>query len=183
MNRFIFFALICFSSFFSLFAQIDSISSYKSIHYRGTAVIEFNEQTFNCQYNLVNEVDSFLYLQLNIGPIEAGRALITPDKILYINKLQKNYYEGDYTFFQHLLDLDIDFYAIQAIFNGFPVSVPEEVELSYHGQTVSDGYSFFNRLTCESDGYALQLDVKKVTFNDVPKVSAVVPKNFSAVNF
>jgi hypothetical protein len=173
------FFIFCITS--SVAQTTDSISSYNSIHYRGSAEIAINEQTYNCQYNFVNVIDSFLYIQLNVGPIEAGRALITPDKILYINKLQKNYYEGDYSFFQKLLDIDIDFYAIQAIFNGFPVSVPEDVELLYQGKSVHDKYLFFDFLTCESEDYALKLEVKKVTFNDVPKVSAAVPKNYSAI--
>jgi hypothetical protein len=177
----IFFCFFCFSLSFA--QTTDSILSYHSIHYRGSAEIEINEQTFTCQYNFVNVIDSFLYIQLNIGPIEAGRALITPNTVLYINKLQKNYYEGDYSFFQHLLDLDIDFYAIQAIFNGFPVYVSEEIELSYQGKSVFDEYTFFNTLTCEYENLSVRLDVKKVTFNDVPKVGATVSKNFTVISF
>ena len=175
----IFISLFCIISSFA--HPIDSISSYRSIHYKGTVEIMVNDQNFLCQYNFVNVMDSFLYIQLNAGPIEAGRALITPDHVLYINKLQKNYYEGDYSFFQHVLSLDIDFYAIQAIFNRFPVSVPEDVELSYHGESFRDGFSFFKILTVENEDFTIQLEIKKVTFNDVPKVSAAVPKNYDAI--
>jgi hypothetical protein len=177
----IFFCFFCTSLSFA--QTTDSTSSYNSIHYRGSAEVEINEQIFNCQYNFVNVIDSFLYIQLNIGPIEAGRALITPNTVLYINKLQKKYYDGDYSFFQHLLDLDIDFFAIQATFNGYPIYVSEEIELSYHGKSVFDEYSFFNILTCEYENLSLRLDVKKVTFNNVPKVSATVPKNFTVISF
>jgi len=140
-------------------------------------------QTYNCQFNLVNEIDSLLYIQLNIGAIEVGRALTTPDKFLFINKLQQNFYDGDYSFFLHLFGLDIDFYAIQAIFNGFPVEVSEDIALSYQGTTGYDEYSFFDVFLCETEGYSLRLEVKKVTFNEVPKVSAAVPKNYSAIKF
>jgi len=177
------FLIILFFNFTSIFAHIDSTYSYHSIHYKGTAEIEINEQTFGCQYNFVNVIDSFLYIQLNVGPIEAGRGLLTPNSVLYINKLQKNYYEGDYSFFQHLLDLDIDFYTIQDIFNGFSVTVPEDVELSYQGESAFGDFSFFNKLICEHEDFSLKLEVKKVTFNDVPKVSTTVPKNFSAIIF
>jgi len=159
---------------------IDSVSSYHSIHYRGSATIEIDGQTFSGQFNLVNVIDSFLYMQLNVG-IEAGRILLTPDNILFINKLQKNYYDGDYTFLEQLIDVAIDFYTIQAIFNNFPVIVPEELLLSYEG----DGHSFFNTLIFEHEYYPikLKLDIKKVTLNNVPKVSATVPKNFTAIGF
>jgi len=159
---------------------VDSVSSYHSIHYKGAATIEIDEQVFSGQFNFVNVIDSFLYMQLNAG-IEAGRILLTPDNILFINKLQKNYYDGDYTFLEQLIDVDIDFYTIQAIFNNFPITVPEELLLSYD----RDEHSFFNTLIFEHEYYPikLKLDIKKVTFNDIPKVSATVPKNFTTIRF
>jgi hypothetical protein len=163
----------------------DSVFSYNSIHYRGSAVINIGNQTQNCQFSLVNVIDSFLYIHLSFMGIEAGRVLITPDQILMINKLQKNYYEGDYSILEHILDLDIDFYTLQAIFNGFPIEIPDGIELSYQGELIADGHVFFNRLILESTDYELkvQLDIKKVTFNDIPKVSATVPKNYSVIKF
>ncbi|MCL2290147.1 MAG: DUF4292 domain-containing protein [Bacteroidetes bacterium] len=163
----------------------DPAFSYNSVHYRGSAVINIDNQTQNCQFTLVSVIDSFLYIQLSFMGIEAGRALITPDQILMINKLQKNYYEGDYSILQHILDLEVDFYALQAIFNSFPLEIPDGIELSYQGELMADGYTFFNRLILESVDYELklQLDVKKVTFNEVPKVSATVPKNYSEIKF
>ena len=179
---FVFSFSVLFPSF--LFAQTtDSTYPYNSIHYKGSAKIMAEGQTYNCQFNLVNEIDSLLYIQLNIGAIEVGRALTTPDKFLFINKLQQNYYDGDYSFFLHLFGLDIDFYAIQAIFNGFPVEVSEDIALSYQGTTGYDEYSFFDVFLCETEGYSLRLEVKKVTFNEVPKVNATIPKNYSAINF
>jgi len=178
--------IFCIFAISYSFAQTsDSTSSYISIHYRGSATISIDEQTYSGQFNLVNVIDSFLYIQLNVAGFEAGRILITPDQILLINKLQKNYYEGDYTIFQHLIGVDIDFYTIQAIFNGFPIDIPDGIELSYQGELIVDEFSFFNRLIFESTDYELklQLDIKKVTFNDVPKVSATIPKNYSVIRF
>ena len=166
----------------SAFAQItDSVSSYNSVYYRGSAIINVNEQILNCQFNVVNVVDSLLYIHLSVAGLEAGRALATPDNFLYINKLQKNYYDGDYTFFQQFLELDIDFYTFQAIFTGIPTFLPEEAELSYGEESVGDQFPFFKTLTFEYYGFVLQLEVKKVTFNAAPEVSAVVPKNFTSI--
>jgi len=131
----------------------------------------------------VNVIDSFLYIQLNMVPIEAGRAWLTTDNVLFINKLQKNYYDGDYSFFQHYIGLEVDFFALQDMFNGFPVSVSDDIELSYYGETVYDEYSFFDVLLCKTEGFALKLEVKKATFNEVPGVSAAIPKNYSAIKF
>ena len=45
--------------------------------------------------------------------------------------------------------MEIDFYMLQDIFNGNPIS--------------------------------LEVNVRKVTFNNVPEVSAVIPKNFKKI--
>jgi hypothetical protein len=184
MRRIVFFVFMSSFCATSLFSQTnDSTSFYNSIHYKGSAQIEIDEQTYHCQFNFVNVIDSFFYIQLNMGPLEAGRVLATPSSILLINKLQKNYYEGDYSFFYHLIDLDIDFYALQAIFNGIPVSVSEDITLSYSGKSIFDDPAFFNKLTCKNDDFVLKLEIKKITFHDVPKVSATVPKNYLRLSF
>ena len=146
-------------------------------------MINLNADPLVCQYNAVSVIDSFLYIQLNIGAIEAGRAIATPDKVLYINKLQKKFYEGDYEVFEKLLDMEIDFYTLQDVFNGTPATPPEGVELSYQRDSLSYEYPFFSKLTCQYYLLSLMLDVKKVTFNSVPAVSAVVPKNYTTIDF
>jgi hypothetical protein len=185
--KFITCIFFCFFTINFSFAQTEIESStllYESIHFRGYVSITVYEQTFNGQLTFVNVIDSFLYMQLNVAGFEAGRVLLTPDNVLFINKLQKNYYDGDYTFFQQLIDVDIDFYTLQAIFNGFSIEVPEEIELAYERDPVAE-YSFFNILTLEHEWYplGLKLEVKRVTFNDVPKVSANVPKSYSVIVF
>jgi hypothetical protein len=177
-------SFFCFFVLISSFSQTtDSVFSYQYIHYKGIATIVIEGQTFSGQFNFVNEIDSFFYVQLNVGGLEAGRILATPENILYINKLQKNYYDGGYDFFQQFIDVEVDFFTLQAIFNHFETEVPEDLELSYEGEISEDGYSFFSMLICEHEVYPLklQMEIKKVTFNSIPKVSASVPKNFKEI--
>jgi hypothetical protein len=138
-----------------------------------------DEQTQECQFTIVNVIDSFLYIQLNLGPLEVGRVLTTPDNIVFINKLQKNYYNGDYSFIEKMLGVELDFYTMQGIFNGSLTEEPEEFELSYQRDSLSYEYPFFNTLLCEYYALSLQLDVKKATFNAAPGVSATIPKNYT----
>jgi len=193
---------LTFCSLFSLFCtlsafaqNIDSTSSdsatahrspltsvpYTSVHYRGSVTININAQPQACQFNIVSVIDSFLYVQLNIGALEAGRALATPDNILFVNKLQKNYYDGDYSVFEKILDLELDFYTLQSIFNGIPTDEADELELSYQMDSLSYQYPFFSLFVCEYYILSVKLEVKKVAFNAVPDVSAVIPKNFTAI--
>jgi hypothetical protein len=172
---------------FCLFTVVSSLAQsniatfpYTSIHYRGTAIMSKNEELQSCQYNVVSVIDSFLYIQLHFAGIEAGKILATPNSILFINKLQKNFYEGDYSAFKRFLDMEVDFYMLQDLFNGALDSPPEGITLSY--KTEDYEYPFYKTLTCEYDIFSLQVNVKKVTFNKIPEVSTVIPGNYEVIN-
>jgi hypothetical protein len=184
-TRNLFLFLLFFTTSFLSAQTTNSIASYHSIHYKGIATINIDEQIFSGQFNYVNVIDSFFYIQLNVAGLEAGRILVTPDSVLFINKFQKNYYQGDYRFFRNYIDVDIDFYTLQAIFNNLDTTIPDEVNLLYEGEFAVDDKTFFSTLTCEHEMLPLELkmEIKKVTFNDVPKVSATVPKNFSEIKY
>ena len=183
MKRFLISISLIFVVTFS-FAQTtdsDSTSTYHAIHYRGSVWVGNNEQFHHCQVNFVNVIDSFLYIHLNIAGIEIGRALATPTDIVFIDKFQKEFYAGDYAVFQQILGMEIDFYMLQNMLNGFPTEVPYGVSLSYQGELLKEEYPLFKTLLCQKDQYSLEMDIKKVTFNDVPEVSAPIPKNFKPI--
>jgi len=156
--------------------------SYTSVHYKGLATVNLNGQSQNCQFNLVNVVDRFVYVQLNIAGIEIGRALVTPDNILFINKLQKEFFNGNYAVLENLLNLKVDYYTVQSIFSGIPTVLPDGVTLFYQKDERSYEYPFFSALHAEYYGFSLRMDIKKVTFNEVPEVSATVPKGYTPIN-
>ncbi|WP_372946879.1 DUF4292 domain-containing protein [Mariniphaga sp.] len=47
--------------------------------------------------------------------IPVGRILLTPGNLTYVNYIDKNYFEGDYSFLSSLLNFDLSFETIQAI--------------------------------------------------------------------
>ncbi|MCL2246025.1 MAG: DUF4292 domain-containing protein [Lentimicrobiaceae bacterium] len=166
-----------------LLSHVSHSLPFTSVHYRGAATVAINEQSQTCQFTIVNVIDSFLYVQLHVGAIEIGRALATPDNILFINKLQRNYYQGDYFIFDKILYTTLDFYTLQGILNGSLIAPPEELELAYQRDSVSYEYPFFNTLFCEYFAHSLKLDLKKVTFNSPPNVSVSIPKNYTVIDF
>ena len=154
---------------------------YRSFHYRGSATVNFDGQIHNCQFNLVNVVDSVLYIQLNVAGIEIGRALATPTNVLFINKFQKEFFSGNYSVFTDLLNMEVDYFMLQSIFSGAPTRLPDGIELFYQRDDLSYDYPFFSSLTGEYYGSSLRIDVKKVTFNVIPEVSAAIPKNYTPI--
>jgi hypothetical protein len=46
-------------------------------------------------------------------PISVVKALITPDKVRFYNKLDNTYFDGDYKYLSDLLGIDLDFQKVQ----------------------------------------------------------------------
>ncbi|MDO8952844.1 MAG: DUF4292 domain-containing protein, partial [Draconibacterium sp.] len=47
--------------------------------------------------------------------IPVGRILLTPDSVIYVNYIERNYFVDDYTFLSNFLNIDLDFATIQSI--------------------------------------------------------------------
>jgi hypothetical protein len=69
--------------------------------------------TFRASLKLVkNDKILVSFSKLNI-PV--GRILLTPDSVIYVNYLDKQYFKGDYTFIAESMNINFDFWDIQAI--------------------------------------------------------------------
>jgi hypothetical protein len=47
--------------------------------------------------------------------IPVGRVLLTPDSVIYVNYMERNYFVDDYSFLSNFLNIDLDFATIQSI--------------------------------------------------------------------
>lgn len=47
--------------------------------------------------------------------IPVGRVLLTPDSVIYVNYIDRNFFVDDYTFLSDFLNIDLDFFTIQSI--------------------------------------------------------------------
>jgi hypothetical protein len=56
------------------------------------------------------------------------KALITPTRVAFYNKLDGTYFDGDFTYLSTLLGTELDFYKIQALLLGEPVFKPNTKE-------------------------------------------------------
>ena len=55
---------------------------------------------------------------LSSTPISVVKALITPEKVSFYNKLDNTYFDGDYTYLSELLGTDLDFEKVQNLLLG-----------------------------------------------------------------
>jgi hypothetical protein len=65
--------------------------------------------------NLRIEKDKAIWLS---APLGIARALITPEKVSYYNKLENEYFDGDYSLLSELLGIELDFKKVQNILLG-----------------------------------------------------------------
>lgn len=91
---------------------------YEWITYRGKANYTFKGKDGECNLFFVNKIDSIIYLNINLSGIEVVRMVLLPNEVIFVNKLNKTYYKGDYQFFTNVTGITINFSMFQAIMNG-----------------------------------------------------------------
>lgn len=112
----------------SLMAQTDTIVpakdsvfpkiTYEWVSYQMKISLEKEDEKLAFQCFFVNRIDSLIYLNLNRSGIELARVVLTPDSVIYVNKLEHEFYAGDYTFLRRLFGLPLDFGMVQSLLNG-----------------------------------------------------------------
>lgn len=74
------------------------------------------EKQTSFKANLRVKRDSMIWISISpaLG-VEVARIQLTPDSVKFLNRLQSEYFTGDYAFLRKNFYLDIDFYSLQAI--------------------------------------------------------------------
>lgn len=161
-----------------------SLQTYTWVTYRGSANIELDGQKYQCDYYMVNRIDSILYLNLSVmGLVEVGRLVATPQEVIFVNKLNKEYYKGDYSFVEKYLKAKADFYTLQAIFNGdeSKLKAYKDITFSYHRvMEPTTNRPFFDSFSVSMNGGQRKADmqVKYPKFNTPGPTSIKIPEGF-----
>ena len=86
----------------------------------------FSINRINCQFNSNDSKTSFrisiktikderILASISKLNIPVGRVLLTPDSVVYVNYMERNYFIDDYSFLSDFLNIDLDFATIQSI--------------------------------------------------------------------
>ena len=86
----------------------------------------FSISRINCQFNSNQSKTSFkisiktikdkkILASISKLNIPIGRVLLTPDSVIYVNYLERNYFVDDYSYLSNFLNIDLDFATLQAI--------------------------------------------------------------------
>ncbi len=91
---------------------------YNWISYRAHMQVSVEGSKYNFQIFYVNRIDSIIYVNIHISGIELARLTATPEEVIFVNKMSKEYYKGDYQRLTSLFGVSINFNMLQALFNG-----------------------------------------------------------------
>lgn len=112
--------------------QITELSKipYEWISYQGKInIINEDNKEMSAQFFFANKIDSIIYFNLHLSGIELGRLVLTPDSMVFVNKMSKTYFYGDVSYLQKVFGIPLDFNFLQATLNGR--SIPADNNL-YH---------------------------------------------------
>ncbi len=90
-----------------------------------------SEYTFNGALRIVK--DSAIFISATVSLLgEVARAVITPDSLKFINRMESTYFVGDITFLNRLLGANVDYHMLQALLTGNDIT-----HFSYNNPQVS----------------------------------------------
>lgn len=90
---------------------------YDWISYQMKINMREDDEQLAFQCFVVNRTDSLIYLNLNKSGIELARVVLTPDSVILVNKLEKQFYRGDYSIMNKMFGFPLDFQMAQSILN------------------------------------------------------------------
>lgn len=161
-------------------------TGYDWVTYRGKADLVDTGGTRTCNFYMVNRTDSILYINVHAYGIEVMRAVFTPDSVLFVNKLTRQYYRDTYAPVSRHLPFSVDFQTVQALFNGNTEKLPQGQKLSYEYsafEPVDSVSSFFTEFVFKELNRVIEVRGKiKVVRLNVPGVTSVkIPDNFERI--
>jgi hypothetical protein len=95
------------------------LSGHGKVHFKRKDV----DQSAN--FSLRVRRDSAIWLSGSLLGIEGVRALLTPDSVRVVNRLQKSYFAGDYAYLSQLLNVPVSYQQMQAILLGDYQAAPK----------------------------------------------------------
>lgn len=109
---------------------------FKTLSAKGKIDFKFNNSSNGASLNLRIRNKEIIWLSITaIAGIEVARAMITPDSIKVINRLQGEYFSKPFSFVNQFSNKTVDFATLQNLLTGNPVqgSVSETSEINVRG--------------------------------------------------
>lgn len=92
---------------------------FETFSAKALASFTSNGKTNDIKLNIRIRKDSAIWVSISAGVgIEAARVLLTKDSVMFINRLNKTFFAGNYHFINQMINAQVDFDIVQAILTG-----------------------------------------------------------------
>lgn len=96
----------------------DNDRDFKSVYIKANARYQDNKQTQNVTAEIRIKKDEAILVSIRFLGITMAKALITPTEVKYYEKVNSEFFNGDYTTLSKWLGTDLDFYKVQNLLTG-----------------------------------------------------------------
>ncbi len=155
------------------FEMTDSFPSAASFRFAAEISSQGNEQSGNCYIRMYK--DSLIWISVRSMSFEGMRAIVTPDSIQFIDRLNNLYYKGDFSLVNRFSPMALDFYDMQKLLLGRMLDYNQQGEKSLETCNDSACYCLYSNTEME-----LQYDTVMKAFNPqyVNQKYLFYPQNF-----
>lgn len=86
---------------------------------KALASITSNGKTNDLKINIRIRKDSVIWVSISAGVgLEAARVMLTRDSVLFLNRIDKTFFAGNYQFINRMINAKVDFDIVQALLTG-----------------------------------------------------------------
>jgi hypothetical protein len=108
---------------------------FKTLYIKADIDYKDDRQAQSVSADIKIDKDKTILVSVRFLGFTVVKALITPDKVQYYEKLGSKYFEGDYSTISQWLGTDLDFQKIQNMIIGLPI---ENLQKTTYKQTIID---------------------------------------------
>jgi len=91
---------------------------FKTLNIRANAKYEDQKQSQSINAEIRIKKDEIIWINIKFLGFPVAKALITPTKVSYYEKINSTYFEGDFSMLSNWLGTDLDFNKVQNLFLG-----------------------------------------------------------------
>ena len=91
---------------------------FKTLNIRANAKYEDEKQSHSMKADIRIKKDEIIWINIKFLGIPMAKAMITPTKVSYYEKINNTYFEGDFSMLSNWLGTDLDFNKVQNLFLG-----------------------------------------------------------------
>ena len=93
-------------------------SDFKTLNIKANAKYEDPSQSHSLNADIRIKKNEIIWVNIKILGFPVAKALITPTKVSYYEKINNTYFEGDFSMLSNWLGTDLDFQKVQNLFLG-----------------------------------------------------------------